>query len=158
MKNVLAKNPGWQGIVARLPHVLGITAFTFIAGCSSLGMGSDPDPVGKVSLAGNNEVPANPSQATGSGMIKVAADHSVSGSISTTGIAGTVAHIHLAAKGTNGPVIIPLTKSADNTWVVPAGTTLTDAQYASYVAGNLYVNVHSAAMPAGEIRGQLTAN
>jgi hypothetical protein len=52
-------------------------------------------------------------------------------------------------------VIIPLTKSGDGTWSVPAGAKLTDAQYAAFKAGDLYVNVHSAANKGGEIRGQL---
>jgi hypothetical protein len=38
-------------------------------------------------------------------------------------------------------------------WNVPLGTKLTDAQYESYKAGNLYFNIHSAANKAGEIRG-----
>jgi hypothetical protein len=66
-----------------------------------------------------------------------------------------MAHIHEAAMGKNGPIIVPLTKTDDNTWSVPPGAKLTDAQYASYMAGNLYVNVHSEANPGGEIRGQL---
>jgi hypothetical protein len=65
------------------------------------------------------------------------------------------AHIHLGASGKNGPVIIPLTKTSDNVWTVPAGAKLTDAQFESYKAGDLYINVHSAANKGGEIRGQL---
>jgi hypothetical protein len=52
-------------------------------------------------------------------------------------------------------VIIPLTKSGDNTFSVAAGAKLTDAQLESLKAGNLYVNVHSAANPGGELRAQI---
>ena len=92
---------------------------------------------------------------SGSGTFTVGEDKSISGSITTTGVEGSVAHIHLAGKGKNGPVIIPLTKTSDNAWSVPAGAKLTDAQYESYKAGDLYVNVHSAKFKPGEIRGQL---
>ena len=54
-----------------------------------------------------------------------------------------------------GPVIIPLVKKDDNTWTVPSFTYLTDAQYIAYIDGDLYVNVHSAANPGGQVRGQL---
>jgi hypothetical protein len=108
----------------------------------------------KVTLAGDQEVPPVKSAGTGTGTIIIGADRSVTGSVMTTGIAGTVAHIHEAATGKNGPVIIPLTKNGD-TYAVPAGAKFTDAQFASFQAGNLYVNVHTAANPGGEIRGQL---
>ena len=108
----------------------------------------------KVTLAGDQEVPPVKTAGTGTGTIIVGADKSVSGSVATTGITGTAAHIHEAAAGKNGPVIIPLTKSGD-TYAVPAGAKLTDAQFASLQAGNLYVNVHTAANPGGELRGQL---
>jgi len=74
--------------------------------------------------------------------------------VTTKGIAGTAAHIHEAPAGKNGPVIIPLDKDGD-TYKVPANAKLTDAQFASFKAGNLYVNVHTAAHPDGELRGQL---
>ena len=108
----------------------------------------------KVTLAGDQEVPPVKSAGTGAGMIIVGTDKSVSGSVTTTGIPGTQAHIHEAAAGTNGPVIVPLTKAGD-TYSVPAGAKLTDAQFASFEAGKLYVNVHTAANPGGELRAQL---
>ncbi|MEO6353833.1 MAG: CHRD domain-containing protein [Oxalobacteraceae bacterium] len=108
-----------------------------------------------ITLDGRQEVPPVSTSATGKGMISVSADKSVSGSIMTTGIDGKAAHIHDGAAGTNGKVIIALAKGANNGWVVPTGAMLSDVQYASYMAGNLYVNVHSAAHPDGEIRGQL---
>jgi hypothetical protein len=108
----------------------------------------------KVTLAGDQEVPPVKSAGTGTGTIVVGADKSVSGSVTTTGIAGTAAHVHEAATGKNGPVIIPLTKDGDK-YTVPAGAKLTDTQFASFQAGNLYVNVHTPANPGGELRGQL---
>lgn len=108
-----------------------------------------------VDLKGGSEVPANTSTASGTGSISVAADKSVSGKITTTGIEGKMAHIHTGAAGANGPVLVGLTKDGDNGWTVPAGAKFTDEQYAAYLAGGLYVNVHTAAHPGGEIRGQL---
>jgi hypothetical protein len=108
-----------------------------------------------VKLSGDQEVPAVASSATGVGTIVITNDKSVSGSIKTTGIDGTVAHIHLGEPGKNGPPIITLIKAADNSWSVPAGAQLTDDQYKSFKDGNLYVNVHSAEHKGGEIRTQL---
>ena len=108
-----------------------------------------------VSLSGDQEVPAVTSAAKGMGTITIADDKSVSGSVKTTGMAGIMAHIHEAAPGKNGPPIITLEKKGEDEWVVPAGSKLTDAQYASFKAGNLYVNVHSADHKGGEIRTQL---
>jgi hypothetical protein len=85
----------------------------------------------------------------------VAADLAISGSVSTTGVEGTMAHIHKAAAGQNGPVIVPMVKTAENVWSIPAGAKLTEAQYQDLKDGNLYINVHSAAHKGGEIRGQL---
>jgi len=110
----------------------------------------------ELKLSGANEVPAVTTAASGSGTITVADDGTVSGSIKTTGIQGTMAHVHVAAAGKNGPVAVPLTKGADGaTWSVPAGTKLSADQLKSYKAGELYVNVHSDTNKGGEIRAQL---
>ena len=112
----------------------------------------------RVILQGSQENPPVSTVATGSGVITILPDGSVSGSVTTSGINATAAHIHQAARGVNGPVIVPMVKSGDFTWSIPAGSKLTEAQYAAHRAGNLYVNVHSAAHPGGEIRGQITGN
>jgi hypothetical protein len=108
-----------------------------------------------VSLTGDQEVPAVTSAAKGTGKITIGDDKSVSGSVKTTGITGVAAHIHEAPAGKNGPPVITLEKKGDGEWAVPAGSKLTDAQYESFKAGNLYVNVHSAEHKGGEIRTQL---
>ena len=107
-----------------------------------------------VNLTGAEEVPPTNVSGSGSGSIRVNSDGTVSGSVTTSGVEGTMAHIHQGAKGQNGPVIIPLTKSGD-TYTVPAGAKLNDAQMKAYKAGDLYVNVHTAKNKGGEVRGQL---
>jgi hypothetical protein len=144
---------------ALLPAVVASAALA-LAGCETMGSAWDSTKSffsgSNVTLSGEEEVPPVKTSASGSGTITVKDDKTVSGSVTTTGVVGTAAHIHLAPKGRNGPVIVPLTKSSDgNTWTVPDGRKLTDAQYEAYKAGNLYVNVHSAANKGGEIRGQL---
>lgn len=109
----------------------------------------------KVTLSGAQEVPPVMTSASGVGSIMVAPDGSVSGTITTTGVEGTMAHIHEGAMGQNGPVIVPFTKTSDNVWSAPAGAKLTDAQLQSLKSGNLYLNVHSAMNKPGEIRAQL---
>jgi hypothetical protein len=108
-----------------------------------------------VTLAGSQEVPPVTTSASGKGSIMVGPDGSVSGSVTTSGVDATMAHIHEAPMGQNGPVIVPFAKTADNIWSVPAGAKLTTAQLQSLKSGNLYINVHSAANKGGEIRGQL---
>src|SRR5579864_2028241 len=109
----------------------------------------------KVNLVGAEETPPITTSATGTGTITIGADKSVSGSVKTNGIDGTMAHIHVGAPGEAGPPIITLNKGADGVWSVPAGAKLTEEQYSSFKAGKLYVNVHSAEHKPGEIRGQL---
>jgi hypothetical protein len=109
----------------------------------------------QVVLSGAQEVPPVSTQASANGTISVGADLAISGSVSTTGVEGTMAHIHKAPAGQNGPVVVPMVKTADNIWSIPAGAKLTEAQFQDLKDGNLYINVHSAAHKGGEVRGQL---
>ena len=142
-----------------MKRILVITAALLLASCAGM-RDKMPDWMPgsgamKVSLTPAEEVPpASKSSAKGSGSFRVAEDGSISGSVSTEGMTGTMAHIHQAAKGQNGPVIVPLTKTGD-TYSVPEGRKLTPAQMDALKAGNLYVNVHSDQYKGGEIRAQL---
>ena len=109
----------------------------------------------QLKLTGDQESPPVSTSASGIGTFTIGTDKSVNGKVTTTGVSGTAAHIHEGAPGKNGPVIIPLARNGDNAWATPAGAKLSDAQYDAYKAGNLYVNVHSAAHKDGEIRAQL---
>jgi len=108
-----------------------------------------------VNLTGAEEVPPVSTSGSGSGSFRLAEDGTITGSVTTKGVPGTMAHIHQGAKGQNGPVIVPLTKNGD-TYSVPAGRKLTAAQLQAFKAGNTYVNVHTARHKGGEVRGQLT--
>jgi hypothetical protein len=109
----------------------------------------------KAKLTGAQEVPPVTTTATGTAHFDVKDDMSVSGSVKTEGIKAIAAHIHEGAAGSNGGVAVPLTAKGDNEWVVPKDAKFTAAQMAELKAGNLYVNVHSAAHKDGEIRAQL---
>jgi hypothetical protein len=105
-------------------------------------------------LTGAQEVPPTTSAATGTGRWTFDPEtRTLAGTVTQTGVAATVAHIHTGAIGVAAPVTIPFTGGPSN-WISPP-TVLTEAQAASLAAGNFYANVHSAAFPGGEIRGQL---
>lgn len=147
--------------------VLAVTAL-IVSGCSMSSRSGEgratttqtgsTAPVGDsrpATLAGGQEVPPVNSQASGVSSIHVLGDKVITGSVQTSNIDGTAAHIHQGKPGENGPVIIPLVKTAPNVWSVQPNTILSSGQFDAYRDGNLYVNVHSAAHPSGEIRAQL---
>jgi hypothetical protein len=121
-------------------------------GCTSMSASTDTQ---TVTLSGANEVPPVTTAATGTATVTIKPDRSVSVKVSVSGMTATASHIHEGAAGANGPVIVPFTKTADNTFTAPDGAKLTEGQYESYKQGKLYVNVHSAANPGGEVRAQL---
>ena len=65
------------------------------------------------------------------------------------------AHIHLGKAGKAGNVLVPLCASKTCKSGVHGTAKLTAAALKALKAGGLYVNVHTAKNPAGEIRGQL---
>ena len=72
----------------------------------------------KVKLTGAEETPPVTTSASATATITIAADKSVSGTIKTVGIDGTVAHFHVGAPSEAGPAIITLNKGADSMWSV----------------------------------------
>jgi hypothetical protein len=131
-------------------------AIGLASGCG----GTDSKPntmvVKAASLNGAQETLAVTTFATGTAVFTIDTDSgAISGTVNTSNIDATVAHIHEGPVGVLSPVIVPLTKGDNGTWTVPDGSTLTPSQLESLKNGNLYVNVHTAANPTGEIRGQI---
>jgi Cu/Zn superoxide dismutase len=116
------------------------------------------------SLKGGSEVPANATTGTAT----VSATLTPSGllvNLTATGLTGaiTAAHIHNAVAGVNGPVVRNLTSDLSGTtaltlWRFDDAEPFTPALVSELVNGDLYINLHTAANPGGEIRGQLTLN
>jgi CHRD domain-containing protein len=108
-------------------------------------------------LNGSQETPPVDTAASGTGSLALnPADNTLSCSLTTTGLTGTAADIRLAEAGVPGPILIPLT-GGPTAWSCPAGAKLTADQVSAVLEGQLYFDVHSAAHPNGEIRGQLVA-
>jgi hypothetical protein len=136
----------------RSSMLLAIASAMLLTGWASASMAEDVN----VRLSGDQEVPAVKTAASGSGTFRINDDKTVSGSVQVSGMDAVAAHIHQAAAGQNGPVIIPLSKgSSNNEWSVGSGAKLSDEQYKVFKDGGLYVNVHSKAHQGGEIRAQL---
>src|SRR5260370_28408856 len=109
-------------------------------------------------LDGKSEVPANASAGTGTADIDYdAATKKLTWKLTYSGLSGpaTAAHFHGPAeadKNAGVAVAIPNATSSP----AEGSAILTDAQAADLTAGKYYVNIHTAANPAGEIRGQVT--
>lgn len=110
----------------------------------------------KADLKAANEVPPTASQGTGS----VTATYDTAakkltwkGSVSGLTGPATAAHFHAGEAGKNGAVVVPIAGADKGSF--EGSATLTDAQAADLMAGKWYVNIHTAANKAGEIRGQV---
>ncbi|HWM48572.1 MAG TPA: CHRD domain-containing protein [Xanthobacteraceae bacterium] len=110
----------------------------------------------KANLASTSEVP--PTDSKGSGAVAATFDTTSKkltwkGSYKDLTGPATAAHFHIGDVGKNGAVAIPISPNASP---FEGSATLTDTQAADLLAGRMYVNVHTAANKAGEIRGQVT--
>jgi hypothetical protein len=111
----------------------------------------------KATLDGKSEVPPNTSAATGTADLDYdAASKKLTWKVTYSGLSGpaTAAHFHgPAAAGANAGVKVPIANPA--TSPVEGSATLTDEQAADLMGGKYYINIHTAANPGGEIRGQV---
>lgn len=109
----------------------------------------------KADLKGSTEVPPVQTSATGTADITFdSGSKNLSWTIEHTGLSGdvTAAHFHgPAAVGVNAPPVVPIDVSA----VAKGSATLDDAQAKDLSEGRWYLNLHTAANPDGEIRGQV---
>ncbi|MDX5435576.1 MAG: CHRD domain-containing protein [Pontibacter sp.] len=106
-----------------------------------------------IKLSGNQEVPSNNSTATGTmNGLYDKTTKKLDYSIVLNGVTATAMHLHKAAVGANGDVVMEITGLKGTT------AAFTAAQETDLLEGNLYLNVHSAAQPGGELRGQVVSD
>ena len=146
---------------------LGMAAFgavgLLLAACANQGGMDQPKPMdaSKVNLTatlnGASEVPAHNVPGTGTATIVLdKSAHTISWEISYTGLTGDAkaAHFHGPADpGQNAGVAIPIAVGPSP---IKGQAILNDREIAALTAGKWYVNIHTAANPGGEIRGQVT--
>jgi CHRD domain len=132
----------------------GITAIAMLASSAAFAQGMKM----KADLTGAQEVPPVTTQGKGSAEVTFdPASKQLSWTVNYSGLSGpaTAAHFHGPAEpGKNAGVAVPIPNQAKSP--VTGLATLTDAQAADLQAGRYYVNIHTAANPGGEIRGQVT--
>ncbi len=105
------------------------------------------------------EVPAGSSEATGLATFNLSKQgNEVNYYVVVEGLTGPIqmAHLHEAPAGENGPVIVNLMSGIDGNVISGSfDPTEFDGLLEAMNAGEIYINVHTAANPGGEIRGQL---
>ena len=120
----------------------------------------------QASLAGANEVPPVASQATGQAVLGLSADGtSLSFRVLVNDIGPiSAAHIHVGNPEENGPITHWLYDSTganapgglfDEDHPISGTLTLSPTEVTELLNGNYYINVHSTAVPSGELRGQI---
>jgi len=110
----------------------------------------------KADLKGSNEVPPNSSPATGTAEARLDTEsRNLAYTITFSGLSGPAvgAHFHGPVEaGKNAGIVLPF-KTVESP--IKGNATLTDNQAADLLAGKWYANIHTAANPGGELRGQM---
>lgn len=139
-----------------------------IAACSLDGTTTVPSATYVAELTGAREVPSVVTTASGSAIFTLTG-RSVAYRISASGFTTmlTVGHVHIGGSGVVGPVIVPFTIAAQTGAVATGAIDLSapitfgnstisgDSLRTLFETGQAYVNLHTAAFPGGEIRGQI---
>jgi len=129
---------------------------TLIVGSLVAGIASAETVTFKATMNGASEVPAKDTKGHGEATATLdTATKVLSYQITYSDLTGpaTMGHFHgPAAPGANAGVAVPFANPASP---ISGTATLTDAQMADLMAGKYYANIHTAANPGGEIRGQL---
>lgn len=115
-------------------------------------------PVIHVTFSADQIFPKPASTATGEGDLTFdLISGAVTGGFTVTGVNATAAHIHQGYAAESGGVLLPFMQDpADaNHWTPDPAHVLTADQIGLLLDGELYLNVHSAAYPTGEIRAQI---
>jgi hypothetical protein len=133
-----------------------VSAVLAFAGCGQMRPSQKID-IYEARLTGAQEVPPVNTAATGTAEIQLNTNTNVlTWKVTYNGLSGspTGGHIHgPAGPGQNAGVLVPFTNVTAQP--VTGQTTITSQQYGDLAAGLWYVNLHTAAHPGGEIRGQL---
>ncbi len=141
------------GTLLRTALVAGAAAVA-LAGCGMMPGANTASFSG--AMSGSAEVPPNMARATGMADAWLDKKSNVlKWKITYAGLSGpaTGAHFHgPAAAGANAGIVVPFASAASP---IEGQATLTAAQAADLSAGRWYANVHTAANPGGEIRGQM---
>jgi hypothetical protein len=150
---------------------LALLTFSLCA-ASLVVLGAGHNPILRAHLTGGAEVPPAETDATGQAIFRLNKDGtSLHYRLIVANIENvTQAHIHMAPAGVNGPVVAflfgPVAGVSDSGVIAEGDITAADltgplageplsALVESIQAGNAYVNVHTVAIPSGEIRGQI---
>ena len=137
-----------------------LVAIVAVAGCGSMMATSSRTTSLTARLSGASEVP--PAATPGAGTLTSSFNkdtNTLAWTLTYSGLTGpaTAAHFHgPAMPGQNAGVVVPFQGSLASP--IQGSAKLSDAQVADLMAGKWYVNVHTAANPGGEIRGQVITN